>query len=220
MKQAIIYARVSTASQHTDRQVNDLTAYAEAQGFTILSTFAEQISGAKLNTERPALQQALSYAHDHQCVILTSELSRLGRKTEEVLKSVLYCKEHGINVYFLKEQFSIFNNEGKEHPFLMIFISVLGTCASLEREAIRYRMASGYANYRANGGKVGRKVGYRMTSDNYKTKYPQLYADLQEKHGKHLTCKRYTVRSLAEQYNVNTSTVQAISRIIAARGVA
>lgn len=216
MKQAIIYARVSTASQHTDRQVNDLTSYAEAQGYTILSTFAEQISGAKLNTERPALQQALSYAHDHQCIILTSELSRLGRNIDEVLKSVLYCKEHGINVYFLKEQFSIFNNEGKEHPFLMIFISVLGTCASLEREAIRYRMASGYAHYRANGGKVGRKVGYRMTSELYQKKYPQLYADIQEKHDKHLTCKRYTVRSLAEQYNVNTSTVQAISRIIAA----
>ena len=220
MKQAIIYARVSTVSQHTDRQVNDLTAYAEAQGYTILSTFAEQISGAKLNTERPALQQALSYAHDHQCIILTSELSRLGRNIDEVLKSVLFCKEHGINVYLLKEQFSIFNNEGKEHPFLMIFISVLGTCAELEREAIRYRMASGYANYRANGGKVGRKVGYRMTSDKYQKKYPQLYADLQEKHDKHLTCKRYTVRSLAEQYDVNTSTVQAISRIIAARDVA
>ena len=149
MKQAIIYARVSTASQHTDRQVNDLTAYAEAQGYTILSTFAEQISGAKLNTERPALQQALSYAHDHQCIILTSELSRLGRNIDEVLKSVIYCKEHGINVFFQKEQFSIFNQDGQPHPFLMIFISVLGTCASMEREAIRYRMASGYANYRA-----------------------------------------------------------------------
>lgn len=216
MKQAIIYARVSTVAQNTDRQVSDLMDYAQSNGYQVMQTFTEQISGAKRNDERQALTEALEYATAHGTTILCSELSRLGRNIDEVLKSVLFCKEHGVNVYFLKEQFSIFNNEGKEHPFLMIFISVLGTCASLEREAIRYRMASGYANYRANGGKVGRKVGYRMTSDDYKTKYPKLYADLQEKYDKHLICKRYTVRSLAEQYDVNTSTVQAISRIIAA----
>lgn len=212
-KQAIIYARVSTVAQNTDRQVSDLMEYAAVNGYQVVKTFTEQISGAKKNTERQALTDALEYAAANGCTILCSELSRLGRNIDEVMKSVIYCKEHGINVFFQKEQFTIFNEGGEPHPFLMIFISVLGTCASLEREAIRFRMKSGYEAYRANGGKVGRKKGYRMKMEDYNEKYPELIQDLQDKFNGSKG-KLYSVRSLAERHNVNPSTIQAITHLM------
>lgn len=212
-KQAIIYARVSTVAQNTDRQVSDLMDYAQSNGYHVMQTFTEQISGAKRNDERQALSEALEYATTHDTTILCSELSRLGRNIDEVLKSVIYCKEHGINVFFQKEQFSIFNQDGQPHPFLMIFISVLGTCASLEREAIRFRMRSGYEAYRAKGGKVGRKQGYRVTMKDYTQKYPELIKDLQDKF-QGAKGSLYSVRSLADRHNVNPSTVQAISKMM------
>ena len=213
MKKAVIYARVSTSAQDTERQVNDLTAYAHGNGYNVDQVFTEKISGAKKNAERPALCNAIHYATDNQATILCSELSRLGRNIDEVLKSVIYCKENKINVYFQKEQLNIFNADGSENPFLMIMIATLSTCAQLERESIRYRMASGYDNYRANGGKVGRKEGYRKTLEDYERTNPELLADLKEK-AKGAKGKLYSVRSLAERHGVNPSTVQAITKLM------
>ena len=212
-KKAIIYARVSTSVQNTDRQVIDLQTYASANGYQVLNVFTEKISGAKRNDEREALTEAIDYAHAHKCTILCSELSRLGRNIDEVLKSVIYCKENRINVFFQKEQFSIFNHDGQPHPFLMIFISVLGTCASMEREAIRFRMKSWFDNFRANGGKVGRKEGYRISMSDYESKYPELVKDLRDK-ANGAKGRLYSVRALADRHNVNASTVQAISSLM------
>lgn len=215
-KKAIIYARVSTLVQDTDRQVKDLQTYANGNGYEVENIFTEKISGAKKNEDRPTLLEALDYATANGCTILCSELSRLGRNIDEVLKSVIYCKENRINVYFQKEQLSIFNADGNEHPFLMIMIATLSTCAQIERESIRFRMKSGYDNYRAKGGKVGRKEGYRIGIAEYEAKYPNLVSDLRKKIEKSLRGDKYSVRYLAKEHEVNESTVQAITRLLKA----
>ena len=61
---AIIYARVSSSGsleyrQNTDRQVQDLKEYATYKGFELMEVFNEHISGAKKNTERPVLSEAI-----------------------------------------------------------------------------------------------------------------------------------------------------------------
>ena len=213
LKRSIIYARVSTVIQETDRQVIDLLAYAKGNGYGVERIYTEKISGAKKNSERPALMDALEYANEHNCTILCSEFSRIGRNIEEVLKSIIFCKEHKINVYFQKEQLSIFNDDGGEHPFLMILIAALGTCAKLEREAIRFRMKSGYDKYRAEGGKVGRKKGYRMQLEDYDRKYPALMDDLRKKLSGR-KAKRYRNASLARRHKVNVSTVQSAAKML------
>ena len=213
VKKAVIYARVSTSVQSTDRQVMDLQAYAQGNGYEVKHIFTEQISGARRNDEREQLTSAVEFAEQNGCTILCSELSRLGRNIDEVLKMIIHCKEHGINIFFQKEQFSIFNQDGQPHPFLMIFIATLGTCASMERESIRFRMKSGYDKFRAEGGKVGRKTGFRFTMADYQAKYPQLIKDLQAKL-KGASGSLYSVRALADRHNVNASTVQAISKMM------
>lgn len=214
VKQAIIYARVSTSVQSTDRQVIDLQAYAQGNGCEVMHVFTEQISGARRNDEREQLTSAVEFAEQNGCTILCSELSRLGRNIDEVLKMIIHCKEHGINIFFQKEQFSIFNQDGQPHPFLMIFIATLGTCASMEREAIRFRMKSGYDKFRAEGGKVGRKTGFRFSLADYEAKYPDLVSDLRKKIDKNLRGDKYSVRYLASEHNVNASTVQVISNMM------
>ena len=41
----------------------------------------------------------------------------------------------------------------------------------MERTTIKQRMESGYANYRNSGGKVGRKEGFRKTTELMKAEY-------------------------------------------------
>ena len=90
-KRAIIYARVSSVGdrQNTKRQISDLTRYAEYSNLTLEKIFEEHISGAKRNTERPVLLEAIEYAKSNNITqILISELSRLGRNAFEVLSTV------------------------------------------------------------------------------------------------------------------------------------
>ena len=152
-KNAVIYSRVSSVGdrQDTSRQIRDLEILAKQRNLKIEKTYEEHISGAKKKEERPILTECLDYCFTNNIdVLLISELSRLGRNVDDVLANVRLCKEKHLNVYFQKEQLSIFNEDGKEHPFLTIFIAVLGTCAEMERENIKFRPRNPTRNYKKN----------------------------------------------------------------------
>ncbi len=62
--------------------------------------------------------------------------------------------------------------DGKPNPIAQLVLGILALFNSMERGLIRSRMESGY-HYRANGGKVGRKVGYRKTDQQMKEEYAE-----------------------------------------------
>ena len=53
-------------------------------------------------------------------------------------------------------------------------ITILAEVARMERKTIRERVESGYKNYRANGGKVGRKEGYRKSEADMREQYAEV----------------------------------------------
>ena len=183
MKKAIIYARVSSTGdrQDTARQVEDLTRYAQANNIEIVKTFTEKASGRKKREDRPVLNECLLYClANHIDVLLVSELSRLGRNAADVLNNVNICKESKVNIYFQKEQMSIFLPDGKPHPFLTMLVAVLGAMAEMEADNIRYRLQSGRDKYIRDGGKLGRKEGYRKPKENYEREYPAVFKELRK----------------------------------------
>ena len=62
MKQAVIYARVSSVGdrQSTERQILDLTEYANKNSIEVEKTFEEHISGARKNKDRFILNECLA----------------------------------------------------------------------------------------------------------------------------------------------------------------
>ena len=207
MKTAVIYARTSSSGfqvnrQDTSRQVADLRAYAEFAQVQVVKCFEEHISGAKKNSERPILVEAIEFCKNkHVNYLLCSELSRLGRNAFEVLSTVKELKDNGINLYLQKEQFSLFDKDGKPSLFSAIMIATLSTCSELERENIKYRLDSGRAQYIKNGGKLGRKKGSVKTTEQKETQYKEVLAYLR---------KGYSVRITAKLTNVSTSTIQRL----------
>lgn len=205
-KIAVIYSRVSSQGdrQDTARQVRDLELLAKQRNMKVAKIYEEHISGAKKTQERPILRECLEYCFSNSVdILLISELSRLGRNVDDVLANVRLCKEKHLNVYFQKEQLSIFDASGKEHPFLTIFIAVLGTCAQMERENIKFRLNSGKAQYMAKGGKVGRKEGYRKSDEELQEQYSGVIKQLR---------KGYPIRMIAKNEGVGISTVQRIKK--------
>ena len=205
-KKAVIYSRVSSTGdrQDTSRQIRDLEILAKQRNLKIEKTYEEHVSGAKKTQDRPVLKECLDYCFTNQVdILLISELSRLGRNVDDVLANVRLCKEKHLNVYFQKEQLSIFNSDGKEHPFLTIFIAVLGTCAEMERENIKFRLNSGKAHYLAKGGKVGRKQGYKKPDEKLQEEYAGVIKMLR---------KGYPIRMIAKSEGVGISTVMRIKK--------
>lgn len=206
MKSAVIYARVSSTGdrQNTERQVFDLREYANRNGYQILKTFEEHVSGAKRQNERPILQDCLDYCKSEKIdIILVSELSRIGRNVLGVFETVRFCIDSKINIYFQKEGLSLFKADGSQNPFLHIFISVLGTCAELERENIQFRLNSGRQRYIDSGGKLGRKVGYRKSHEQKADEYKMVLKEL----------KRGTsLRRTSKLCGVSESTVMRLKR--------
>lgn len=204
MKKAVIYARVSSLGdrQSTDRQIKDLTDYAVRNDYEIVSTFDEHISGAKKNEDRPVLKECLKYCVEASVdCLLVSELSRLGRNVDEVLATVRFCKDGNLNVFFQKENLSLFQPDGSKNPFLNIFISVLGTCAEMERENIQFRLQSGRRQYVENGGKLGRTPGSCKTREKKEEEYRNVLRELR---------RGTSVRRTAKLCDVSPSTVQRL----------
>lgn len=206
MKQAVIYARVSSVGdrQSTDRQVLDLQEYAKSAKLDLVNTFEEHISGAKKNQDRPVLTQAIDYCKENGIdMLLCSELSRVGRSSFEVLATVKDLIDHKINLYLQKEKFTLLDDEGKPSMLAPIIISVLSTCAQLERDNIQFRLNSGLKRYIERGGVIGRPKGSGKTHEEKREQYKELLAYLK---------KGYSQRIVARLSNVSLSTVERCVR--------
>lgn len=203
---AVIYARVSSTGerQSTSRQVADLTDYANRNGLEVVEVYEEHISGAKRNEERAVLTECIAYAVGNKVdVVLFSELSRCGRAVWEVLDTIRTLKDNGINAYFQKEGLSLFSADGKENPYLAVMVSVLGVCSQIERESLLFRLNSGKAQFVANGGRIGRKVGSVKTKEQKQEEYSKVIRSL--KQGK-------SIRDTAAICGVSVSTVQRVKK--------
>ena len=206
MKKAVIYARVSSTNdrQDTGRQIKDLENYARSQDIEIVKTYEEHISGAKKIEERQILTECLEYCTRNSVdFLLLSELSRLGRSTLQVLRSLEMLHEAKVSVYIQNLGLYTLQADGKVNPIASIMVTVLAEMANIERSNIQYRLNSGRANYVANGGKLGRKRGSTKSEEKLREEYKETIALLK---------KGYSIRNIAKLQGIGISTVQRIKK--------
>ena len=174
MKKVVIFARVSTNIQDYERQVNELTAVANLNNWNVAATFCEKISGAKKNAERKELSKMIDYVRTNNInMVLVTELSRLGRDTLQVLEVIEQFNKLGISLFIQNYHIETLNDNGTINTMSQFLITILAEVARMERKTIRERVESGYKNYRANGGKVGRKEGYRKSDIDMREQYAE-----------------------------------------------
>ena len=204
---AVIYARVSSQNdrQDTTRQVQDLKKYAEMQNLTILKTFEEHISGAKKIEERQILSECLEYCTSHSVkFLLVSELSRLGRSTLQVLRSLEILHEAKVSVYIQNIGISSLQPNGEVNPIASIMITILAEMSNIERSNIQYRLNSGRKQYIERGGKLGRKPGSCKTTEQMKEEYKEVISLLK---------KDYSIRNVAKLTGCSVQTVQTVKNL-------
>lgn len=217
---ALIYARTSSSGsmekrQSTDRQVYSLTKLIEANGDVLVNTYEEHISGATVNKNRILLNECLQFATENRIdIIYFSSLDRLGRAIWEVQENIKYMLDHHINAYFQKEQMSLYV-DGKENPFLAIFVAVISTCSSIERDSIAFRLQDARERKkelaRAKGltlaeAGFGRPKGATKSKQQSQEEYREALSLLR---------KGYSVRNVAKITGNSKTTIQKLKTMFA-----
>lgn len=203
---AIIYARVSTAGQDYDRQLAELKQYADRMGYDVVKTFSEKISGAKKVEERQAMTELLNYIEVNNVdKVLIYECSRLSRRAVDFLSIIEFFNEKKISLYIHQNGLETLLPNGEINPIATLVLGILAQFNSMERSLIRSRMESGYNNYRNNGGTVGRKTGYRKTSEQMKEEYAEEIRLLK---------KGYSLRNIARITTTSVNTLRKLNLLI------
>ena len=205
---AVIFARVSSTNdrQSTERQVVDLKSYANKNDFQVVKVFEEKISGGKRNEEREILLECIDYCIVNKIdTLMTSELSRIGRNTLQVLKTLDILHSNAVNVYIQNLSLNTLTKDLEINPMASIITTVLSEMQSIERKNIQYRLNSGRANFIAKNGysALGRKKGSTKSTDDKKEEYKEAIALLR---------KKYAIRNVAKITGNSISTVQRLKK--------
>lgn len=202
---AIIYARVSTASQDYDRQRAELKQYADRMGYDVVKIFSEKISGAKKVEERQAMTELLNYVEINKVdKVLIYECSRLSRRAVDFLSIIEIFNENKISLYIHQNGLETLLPNGEINPIATLVLGILAQFNSMERSLIRSRMESGYNNFRNKGGVVGRKTGYRKTTEQMREEYAEEIRLLK---------KGYSLRNISKITHTSVNTLRKLNTL-------
>jgi len=148
MSRTFLYARVSTADQTTDNQLQEvLTAGYEVQKQRIVT---EVISGSVPANQRPGFSKLLERMESGDILIVT-KLDRLGRNAIDVTQTIQQLATAGIRVVCLAlGGVDLTSSTGK------MTTQVLSAVAEFERDLLAERTRAGLQRAAREGKKLGR----------------------------------------------------------------
>ena len=168
-KKCYIYTRVSTAMQvdgySLEAQKERLIKFAEFQDMEVVREYCDAGKSGKSITGRPEFQRMLqdvSEERDGVAFILVFKLSRFGRNAADVLNSLQFIQDYGVNLICVEDGIDSSKDSGK------LTITVLSAVAEIERENILVQTMEGRKQKaregKWNGGQA--PFGYDLDSKN------------------------------------------------------
>jgi DNA invertase Pin-like site-specific DNA recombinase len=148
----VLYVRVSTIDQKTDRQrVNesdfDLVVEDKVSGSV---AFFEREGGKEIKT---LIEKGIKFS------LHIYSIDRAGRDLRDIINTIHFFNQHGISCEFISQGIRTLDDEGKENAISKLMISILGTVAEMNRVQIRENQMSGIRVAKMKGIYKGRKAG-------------------------------------------------------------
>ena len=168
-KKCYIYTRVSTAAQtegySLEAQTERLRKYADYKEMEVVREYCDAGKSGKSITGRPEFQRMLQDASEERdgvAFILVFKLSRFGRNAADVLNSLQFIQDYGVNLVCVEDGIDSSKDSGK------LTITVLSAVAEIERENILVQTMEGRKQKaregKWNGGQA--PFGYDLDSKN------------------------------------------------------
>jgi DNA invertase Pin-like site-specific DNA recombinase len=150
----VLYCRVSTLDQKTDRQRVNERDY----GLVV----EDKCSGGVPFFEREGGREIKKLLDKG---VLTSlsvwTIDRLGRDLRDILNTIHFFTSKYITIHFLSQGLVTLDESGKENPISKLMISILGIVGEMERSQIRERQLEGIKLAKLKGVYKGRVQGSR-----------------------------------------------------------
>ncbi len=143
------YIRVSSNKQTLEHQEFEIKKFAKSQKIKIEKWVEEKISSRKPLAKRQL--GALLNKLKEDDILITSEISRLGRSLLEVMHILETCLNKNCQVWTIKENYRLGNDIQSK---VMAF--AFGISAEIERQLISERTKAALENVKASGKKLGR----------------------------------------------------------------
>lgn len=147
----IKYNRVSTLQQTGDRFSVDNTHYN--------LVLMDKVSGSVSFSEREEGKKIIKLMREGKVSeLVIEELSRLGRNTGDIIRTLELLEDHEVNVTIRNLGIQSRPNNRK-NPIWKMITSVLSSMYEMELENIKERTMVGRQVYLMNGGRLGRPTG-------------------------------------------------------------
>lgn len=210
MKKVVLLLRVSTNTQDYEYQRNTLTDLCARNGWEIVHTVENKVSGARRNEDRPEIVELLDYIRNNRVdLVAATEVSRVGRDTLEALKTIEILNENKVNLYFANYNIETLLPDGTVNPMARLVLTICLEISAYERNLIRYRMKAGYEDYlrkrkEAPSLRLGRQ-GYKKDEQEYRKDYAEELSLLR---------KGISLRNVQKLTGTSLGTLQKLKRFL------
>ena len=189
------YNRISSLSQTGNR----FSADKENYDLTLL----DKISGAVPFNDRPKAKELIALIDSGMVnEIVVEEFSRLGRNTGDVINTLEWMDQQGINVV-IKNIGLQSRPYGQKNPIWKMISSVMSSLYEMELDNIKERTMVGRMVYVANGGVLGRPKGTQENQKDFLNKG-------KNKKIAELLNKGWSYRQISKQLDTSTATIQKV----------
>jgi len=157
----VIYVRVSTANQNVERQLLN------EKEFDL--TFVDVCSGAIPFKDR---KQATKLLKNKEITHITiSEITRLGRNMNDILKTIQHFTDEGVNILIENLGLTTLLPNGQPNDTASLVINIMSSIGQYERALLKERTKQGIDIAKAKGAYLGRKRGATKDIKEYKSTY-------------------------------------------------
>jgi len=204
----VIYTRTSTIKQNISEQLKFLINFCDKNNWEITRTFKD-FGKSGITPDREGLIEMFNFISENKIdKILVTELSRLSRNKEDLKNIILKASNLNCSIFFVDLNVETLKDGKLNLNHLQVLYDEINY-SSRETIKIRSRIERGYNSFRENGGKVGRKKGFRNTDAELLLKHEDVVENL---------LKGLSIRSTMLICNKSSGVVQKIKKILKNNG--
>lgn len=193
----VLYTRVSTIEQKTDRQrINE-------KDFELV--IEDKCSGGIPLFEREGGKELLKLIENGVEVSLSVwSIDRMGRDLRDIINSIHFFTEKKISIQFISQGLRTLDDNGKENPISKMMISILGVVGEMERTQIKERQMEGIRIGKMKGIYKGRKEGTQEDRLTFLNKHKKVVELLK---------KGYKGTEISKIVNVHLNTITKVKKL-------